>query len=342
MSVLVRLNLLMVCACCVFGVGLDQLIFAAGTNSTDLSPRQAGDKIAQDSLNAFLQIQEQLHSTQLIIESNRVAAAAEAQRNAAEMTARIQVLEQTVATQRASEIEATQKAQRLTLILVGTFGLIGLAAVLFMAYFQWRTVTRLVELSPLHASALALENCGASPMLSVGEMPDHPGRAAVVFANARLFNVVERLEKRLLELEHLARAPLTGTASPPVDGHNGASPASTDHGRNVATLLAEGQSRLNGDEPEKALECFDQALALDPKSAEALIKKAGALEKLNRLEEAIVCYDDAIAADGTMTIAYLHKGGLFNRMSRYEEALQCYEHALHTHDQRTAGEKAAA
>ena len=73
-----------------------------------------------------------------------------------------------------------------------------------------------------------------------------------------------------------------------------------------------------------------------------MIKKAEALEKLNRFEEAITCYDDAIAADGSMTIAYLHKGGLFNRLSRYEEALQCYEHALHTHDQRTAGVKTAA
>ncbi|MGH7992439.1 MAG: tetratricopeptide repeat protein [Limisphaerales bacterium] len=342
MSVLVRLNFLIVCACCIFGVGPGRLAFAGNTNSADLSPRQAGDKIAQDSLNAFLQIQEQLHTTQLLIESNRVAAAAEAQRNATEMNTRIQVLEQTVATQRTSEIEATQKAQRLTMILAGTFGVVGLAAVFFMAYFQWRAVTRLVEFSTRHPSALPLEGRSASPMLSAGEAPDAPGRAAVEFSNARLFNVVERLEHRLLELEHMARAPLAGTTSPPVDGHNGAPPTSAGQGRNVANLLAEGQSLLNGDEPEKALECFDQALSFDPKSAEVLIKRAGALEKLNRFEEALASYDDAIAADGSMTIAYLHKGGLFNRMSRYEEALQCYEHALHTHDQRTTGVKTVA
>jgi tetratricopeptide (TPR) repeat protein len=342
MSVPVRLNFLIVCACCIFGVGPGQRAFAGNTNSADLSSRQAGDKTAQDTLNAFLQIQEQLHTTRLLIESNRVAAAAEAQRNEAEMTARIQVLEQTVATQRASEIEATQKAQRLTLILAGAFGLVGLAAVLFMAYFQWRAVTRLVELSTLHPSTFSLEGRDASPLLSAGEAHGAPGRAAVEFSNARLFNVVEHLEKRLLELEHLARAPLAETVSPPVDGPNGASPTSAGHDRSVANLLAEGQSLLNGNQPEKALACFDQALLLDPKSAEALIKRAGALEKLNRFEEAIACYDDAIAADGSMTIAYLHKGGLFNRMSRYEEALQCYEHALHTHDQRTAGVKTAA
>jgi len=339
---LVRLNFLIVCACCIFGVGRDPRVFAAGTNSAEPPPRQAGDKIAQDSLNAFLQIQEQLHTTQLVIESNRVAAAAEAQRNAAEMTARIQVLEQTVAAQRASEIEATQKAQRLTLILAGVVGVVALAAVFFMAYFQWRAVTRLVELSTLHPSAQALDGRGASPMLSAGEVHAGPGRAAVEYSNARLFNVVERLEQRLLELEHMAHAPLVETSLPAAAGHNGAAPAPTGQDRSIAHLLSEGQTLLNGNEPEKALECLDQALSLDPKNAEALIKRAGALEKLNRFEEAIACYDDAIAADGSMTIAYLHKGGLFNRMSRYEEALQCYEHALHTHDQRTAGVKTAA
>jgi tetratricopeptide (TPR) repeat protein len=336
-----RFLLLMICAGCVFSTGPGQQVFAEGTNSADLSPRQTGDKTAQDTLNAFLQIQQQLHSTQLLIESNRVAAAAEAQRNAAEMAARIQVLEQTVATQRASEIEATQKAQRLTLILAGVFGVVSLAAVLFMAYFQWRAVTRLVELSRLTTSALALEERGTAPLLPAGGAQAAPGRVAVESSNARLFNVVERLEQRLLELEHLARAPLPQPASPIVAPHNGA-PALTDHDRKMAGLLAEGQSFLNDNELEKALECFDQALSLDPKNAETLIQKAGVLEKLNRFEEAIHCYDEAIAADGSMTIAYLHKGGLFNRMSRYEEALQCYEHALHTHDQRTAGVKTAA
>ena len=179
-------------------------------------------------------------------------------------------------------------------------------------------------------------------MLPAGEAHAAPERAAVQFANARLFNVVERLEKRILELEHTARAPLAEMTSPAADGHNGSPSASVEHDKNVAILLGEGQSLLNGNEPEKALACFDQALALDPQNAETLIKKAGALEKLNRFEEAIACYDHAIEADGSMTIAYLHKGGLFNRMSRYEEALQCYEHALHTHDKRTAGEKTAA
>jgi tetratricopeptide (TPR) repeat protein len=335
-----RLVISLICAGAIFSAGPGCRVFATETNSTTAPAQLALNKTGQDTLNAFLQIQDQLHNTQLLIESNRVAATAEAQRNAAEMAARIQVLEQTVATQRASEIEVTQKAQRLTLILASVFGVVGLAAVLFMAYFQWRAVTRLVELSKPGPSALALEERSPTPMLSAGEAAA-PGRATVEFSNARLFNVVERLEQRLLELEHAARAPLTESVPSAIAPRNGAA-ALSDQDRKIAGLLTESQSFLNNDEPEKALERIDEALTLDPKNAETLIKRAAALEKLNRFEEAIGCYDEAIAADGSMTIAYLHKGGLFNRMSRYEEALQCYEHALHTHDQRTAGVKTAA
>jgi tetratricopeptide (TPR) repeat protein len=341
MNVVFRFKLLMVCAVCIFSVGVEQRALADDTNSAIIASPQNENQFTQDSLNAFLQIQAQLHNTQLIIESNRVAAAAEAQRDATNLNSRLELLEQNVAAQRASEGEATRKAQRFTLILAGIFGVVVLTAMLFMAYFQWRTVTRLVELSTRHPSALALEGGRPASIFSRGA-PGGPERAAVQFSNARLFDIVERLERRLLELEHTARAPLAEITSLPAEGANGEPPASGNHEQSVARLLAEGQSLFSGNEPERALECFDQALAIAPKNAEALVKKAGALEKLNRLEEAIACYDDAIEADGSMTIAYLHKGGLFNRMSRYEEALQCYEHALHTHDQRTANEQTAA
>ena len=340
MSMTSRLKLVMVCAGCFLLVGPAKWVFGDEMNSLSVPHRQAGSGLTNDFLNALLQIQDQLHTTQLLIESNRIATAAKAQRDASDLNARLQLLEQTVAAQRAGENEANRKAQNLTLILAGTFGAVGLTAMLFMAYFQWRTVTRLVELSTLHPSAMALEGV-PSPMLP-GSAHGKLERAAVQFSNARLFNVVERLEKRLLELEHTARAPLAEITSLPAESVNGVPPATGNHEGSVAHLLAEGQLLLNGNKAEKALECFDQALAFDPKNAEALVKRAGALEKLNRLEEAITCYDDAIAADSSMTIAYLHKGGLFNRMSRYEEALQCYEHALHTHDQRTSGEQTAA
>ena len=84
----------------------------------------------------------------------------------------------------------------------------------------------------------------------------------------------------------------------------------------------------------EALGCFEQALALEPNHAEALVRKGVALERLQKPDEAIACYDQAIAADASLTVAYLYKGGLFNRLERFNEALACYEQALRTQENR--------
>jgi tetratricopeptide (TPR) repeat protein len=329
MNVMFRINFLTVCACLAIGAR----VFAADTNSVSRPPQPA-DATAQSAANGYLQIQQQLHETQLALQKNREESAASAQRNADAIAG----LEQKIAAQHDSEIVAAQNTQQLTLALAGAFGAAGLAAMLLLVYFQWRAVTRFTELS-----AFVSEKSRALPVMeTVGELAA-PGRAAVESANTHLLGVVERLEKRILELEHTGRTALGEGAAPAAPGHkNGKSPAATDRDECIANLLAEGQSQLGDNAPEKALECFDVALGLDPKHAEALVKKGGALEKLGRTDEAIACYDRAIEADAALTIAYLQKGGLFNRMARYDEALRCYEQALHTQEKRTSAEKTAA
>jgi len=331
MNALFRLKILMVCAGLAFGARA----FADETNA-------ATSSMPSDLVNGYLQIQAQLHDTQLAIEKSRQLAEAETQRSADDMAARIEALQQTIATLRASELAATQKTQQLTLILAGAFGTIGLGVILLMAYAQWRTVTRLVELSSLPMRAPALGNGRSLPMLESDAKPASPARAAVELSNTRLLGVVERLEKRILELEHTACAPLQATTSTAVNGQPGMPAASNDSDKRVASLLAEGQSLAGANKPEKALDCFDEALGLQPKHAEALVKKGDALEKLGRLDEAIACYDRALETNDGMTIAYLHKGGLFNRMARYDEALQCYEQALRAQEKKMPAEQNAA
>ena len=115
-------------ACAFFGAR----IFAAETNS--VSPAQPADATAQNALNAYLQIQEQLHATQLSVEKSREEAAVAARRNADDAAARIQLLEQNleqkIAAQRNSEVEMAQKNQQLTLTVAGAFGAAGLAVLL--------------------------------------------------------------------------------------------------------------------------------------------------------------------------------------------------------------------
>ena len=270
-------------------------LFAADTNGVAPVTR---DEMA----NNYLQIQEQLHATQLAIEQNQEAALEMAQSNALVLQARLQALEQTVASRHASDADAARKTQQMTLLMAGAFGLVGLGVMLLMVYFQWRAFTQLAQISSHQHAAIA--NAEAVHQLAA------PGRATVDASTAQLLNVVERLEQRISELEGGQKLlPEIANVKP-------------------ADSLAEGQKFLDANNPQKALECIDRFLSAHPDRADALVKRAAALEKLGRDEDALACYNRAIAADNSLVIAHLHKGGLLNRLRRYDEALNCYEQAL--------------
>ena len=313
---------------------------AADTNSPPSAPATPpttppADAAAQGVLNTYLQIQAQLHDTQMALEKTRE----EARQNAADTAARIQSLEQNLAAQRASELETVQKNQQSMFMMAGAFGLTVLAAVLFMVYLQWRAVTRLVELSGQRPAGYLPGNGRVPTSLVTG--------AGIAEANTRLFGAVDQLQKRILELEQGWRAALA-EKNPAMAGENkneataATNPKSNGHGERIANLIADAQTLLNASQPEKALRLFDEALAIDAKHADALIKKGGALEKLERFNEAVACYDRVIEGGGPTTIAYLQKGGLFNRLARYDEALKCYEQALQAQEKKSAAEKEAA
>jgi tetratricopeptide (TPR) repeat protein len=147
------------------------------------------------------------------------------------------------------------------------------------------------------------------------------------------------LEQRILELEASSKPPHFLPESVSTNGDSNGSPKEPPLGEMshptgpdkldlVCLLLGKSQTLLKLDQPEAALGCLDEILALEPAHAEALIKKGSALERLQRFDEAIQCYDRAIAQDDSLTMAYLCKGGVFNRVGRFAEALECYEQAL--------------
>lgn len=286
------------CAIC-FAAFFAAQLSAQETNSASVS--------TNDILNAYIQLQAQLHTAQLQIEQSREENAALAQSNVDAMNGRIQQLEQTLASQRATDLEIARRTQQLTLYLVGTIGLGGLAILLFAGYFQWRAFSQLAEITARHGAMLGTVE-GVHQLAA-------PGRATVETSNTRLLEMVGQLEKKIHELES--------------GGRLLAQPAAKS-----ADLFADGQKFLDANEPQMALECFENFLSSQPQHAEALAKKASALEKLGRVDEALVACDRAIAANGSLVVAYLQKGGLLNRLGRYDEALKCYEQAMSVQDKK--------
>jgi len=323
------------------------LVFSSLSYAADppVSPQPATqpDDGPSAEMRAYLQLQEQLHATQISVERNRKEADETAAKTAAALNNRLQSLEQTLAATRARELDVVQSSNRSMLFVAGGFASMGFVAMLLVAYFQWRTISRLAEIS----AALPVPLDGRRPIAALGQATAEVSTfPALAHANNPLMDTVERMEKRIYELEHpgpvqpsLAALPHANGNGEPEDSEpkthelehsNGAVPAPSA----IDALLLKGQSLLNVDKPEEALATFDEALALNPHHAEALVKRGTALERLRKLPEAIECYDQAILADASMTIAYLYKGGLFNRMERFSEALECYEKALHTQEKR--------
>ena len=285
-----------------------------------------------DAMNAYIQIQAQLHQTQMIEESNRVQGEqviAALQQNASVMDTRLQSLEKKMEAQRASEADSALKVER-TMLLVAGVGMLALAVVVGMVFVQLRTATRLIELAM--APAPALNGSRTLPVVESSAALPASARAALEFSNARLLGVIERLEKRIMELEETVRIPLNGNGNG--NGHSAEPERETPSDRRVEDLIVEGQLYLDTNKTDKALQCFSTALDIQPDNPDALIKKAATLEKLGQIEKAITCYDRAIDLGDSSTTALLQKGGMLNRLARYDEALQCYERALQTQEKK--------
>jgi tetratricopeptide (TPR) repeat protein len=291
---------------------------------------------SNEALNAYLQLQQQIHETQLAIENTRRQAQEAAARNAEVVAEQLRTVERSLMAERTRE-------GHFMVIVFSVFAGISFLAVVLTTYFQWRTVNHLADFSGNLPAAYPRGVPVPMPALEFGQ-PSLMTTGSVEQSSLRLLGAIERLEKRILELEHAAVPPLNGHTA---DTNGGNSPLHESTLADAAVtpaetalrtrlLIEKGQSLLNEDNSEAAIECFDEALGLDSTNTDALVKKGAALEKMRKLQEAIECYDRAIAADNSMTIAYLHKGGLYNRMERFSEAVECYEQALRTQEKRGA------
>jgi len=307
----------------------------SATNDINLPPPVSS---SNEALRAYLQLQEQIHDTQLSIERNRLQAQVVAAQEGVALSNRLHAIEESMALQKANDLIEAEHTNRMLMGVLAIFATVGLFAVLLMVYFQSRAVSRIAEVSTALASTRGLQFRSTTALeLAENEMLG----TAVEESNARLASLVQHLEKRIAELEQTAALPLkeviVSTSEPaPAKPEPPMTAASPQASPQAAQLIDRGQTLLNSDRAEEAIACFDEILAADPNNAEALVKKGTALEKLRQPQEALEYYDRAIAADSTLTIAYLHKGGLCSRLEKYGEAMECYERALHTQEKKQA------
>jgi tetratricopeptide (TPR) repeat protein len=310
---------------------------AAQTTETTNAPAVSE---AQEMLRSNLLLQEQLHTALRAIEQSRQDADNAATKTALLFTEQLNAVKKDLATQRERDLEtilSLRQSNRVALIGAAALAGVGLIALFLTAYFQIRAMNRVAEMGALFSSTL-----DSSRALGDGTSQTPARLNSAEQANARFLAAVEQLEKRILNLDSSAPAhdrnatlSLADISSFEPNGtrpekSNGAAPSK------VQALLDEGQVCLNEGKAEQALRSFEEALALDAKNTDALIKKGSALEALRKFQEAISAYDSAISIDSTLTVAYLYKGGVLNRLQRFNEAMECYEKALGTHPREAA------
>ncbi len=250
-----------------------------------------------------------------------------AQKAAQETESRLKLIEESLAAQRERDhtLDNLQEAHRQSLLILTAVAGIAFFCLLLFGLYLMRVLNRRTEL--LAGAAAMMPARRPLPALATGELQLSPLNPAEQ-STARFLAALERLERRLEDMETVPHTGGNGQATGPADAD--------DSNKHLAVLLGKGQTLLNLGKPAEALACFDDALKLDGGHAEAHVKRGTALEKLERLDDAIESFDRAIQLDDSLTMAYLCKGGVFNRLERYSDALKCYEQALRSQEKPAA------
>src|SRR5438105_7677413 len=131
-----------VASCCQL-IGITSLFLflrlgAAGAEKitgADAPPKPEEPTDTQQTLRAYLQLQEQLHDTLLTIDRTRKEADAAARVNAEAVAARLEAIEQTLGTQQIHAAKLLQDSNRVTLIATGVFAGLGMLDMIITALF---------------------------------------------------------------------------------------------------------------------------------------------------------------------------------------------------------------
>jgi tetratricopeptide (TPR) repeat protein len=97
--------------------------------------------------------------------------------------------------------------------------------------------------------------------------------------------------------------------------------------KNPAELFNEGNKNYNKGNYQKAIECYDQAINLNPKLKEAWCNKGMALYRLEKYKDALKAFDQALIICPDYAKAWRCKGQAFEAMGLYDEAKQAFQNA---------------
>ena len=89
-----------------------------------------------------------------------------------------------------------------------------------------------------------------------------------------------------------------------------------------------GVSFIKTSKYEKAIECFDKAIELDPNSAIAYNNRGNAYYYLKQYEGAIKDYNKAIEQDPNYANTYYSRGRAYYNLKQYERAIEDYTRAI--------------
>jgi len=93
-------------------------------------------------------------------------------------------------------------------------------------------------------------------------------------------------------------------------------------------LSARGYALQERGELDAAIECYQEALALDPSQVQAHNNLGNAYKDLGRMHDALDSYRSAIAVDGALAEAHLNLGIALHQAEAFGEAAECYRTAL--------------
>lgn len=94
------------------------------------------------------------------------------------------------------------------------------------------------------------------------------------------------------------------------------------------TWYNKGEALYEKERREEAIECYNKALELSPRSATALISKGHCLSELGRLEEALRCYEEGLRLTPGAVGVWLSKAGVEERLGRRGECIISFRQYL--------------